>query len=132
MSAAPFTAFCPTCDGRRTFTYSFGSDAMVCVVCGGRDVIEPVPLAPAPLAELPDERLAMPEALELLESARAAIEVAARDDRETLGELAGTVVYHGETIAELRDDLIGAVSGLARLVARVSELERRLDLRDAA
>lgn len=56
--------------------------------------------------------VSMPEALAVLasavlklEQAIRLLEHAARDDRETIGELAGAVNRHDDELAELRDEL---------------------------
>lgn len=64
----------------------------------------------------------MPDALALLRAAADAVELAARNDRETIGELATVSTVHDGELAELRDEVHA-------LGQRVASLDRILDAR---
>lgn len=85
----PYTAYCPLCEGHRTFTVISGALVEVgrvrvmigCCVCG----------------------MSEGDALHALSEKLA-------DDRDTIGELAGAVTTLGEELAELRDEVNGALT----------------------
>lgn len=65
-------------------------------------------------------RPTLPEAVALLREAASVLEQAARDDRETIGELAARANTHDGELAELRD-------GLVELGAKLDAMARTLD-----
>jgi hypothetical protein len=60
-----------------------------------------------PTATMPDVVAALAGVVRELEQALTLLELAARNDRETLGELAGAVNRHDDELAGLRDELVG-------------------------
>lgn len=122
MSATPFTAYCPTCKGRRTYNLSAALDVPRCVVCGDPCFVDARPLGAAPEALAREAVVAMNDALDRLDAASAAVHRAARDDRETIGELAGAVARHDDELGEIRDSLVEltrAVGAIARDLERL-------------
>ena len=73
----------------------------------------------------------MPEALAALRIAVDAVELAARDDRESIGALAEVAERHDGELAELRDELVGISQAFRALADRVASLGRTLDARTA-
>jgi hypothetical protein len=66
--------------------------------------------------------MTMPAAIAKLQEALELLEVAARDDRETIGELAGAANRIDQELGEVRD-------GLLSLSDRIDSLSRVLDAR---
>lgn len=65
--------------------------------------------------------VAMPDALAKLREAADLIELAARDDRETIGELAGAVHTHDVALAAIRQAIDSLASAVEAIDRRMSD-----------